>query len=83
MTQKLGGGILYVISQLCLEVYLIQKFVFTDSFNNLFPLNVPVIMLVVIIAAYFVKLLAEFISQTFRTEPYEWNKMLLWKKGNN
>lgn len=77
---KVGGGILFVISQLCLEVYLIQKFVFTDSFNNLFPLNVPVIMLVVIIAAYLVKLLAEFISQTFRTEPYEWNIMLLYKR---
>lgn len=77
---KIVGGILFIVSQLCLEVYLIQKFLFTDSLNNLFPLNVPVIMLVVIIAAYLVKTLAEFISQTFRTEPYEWNKMLLYKR---
>lgn len=77
---KVVGGILFIVSQLCLEVYLIQKFVFTDSFNNLFPLNVPAIMLIVIIAAYLVKLLAEFISQTFRTEPYEWGKMLVYKR---
>jgi hypothetical protein len=77
---KVVGSFIFIVSQLCLEVYLIQKFVFTDSINNLFPWNVPIIMLIVIIAAYFVKVLAEFISQTFRTEPYEWNKMLLYKR---
>ena len=77
---KVGGGIMFIISQLCLEVYLIQKFVFTDTLNTLFPLNVPVIMILVIITAYSVKLVAGFISQTFRAEPYEWNKMLLYKR---
>ena len=76
----IGGIIIYVVSQLCLEVYLIQKFIFTDAYNSLFPLNVLIIMLVVIVAAYVVKMLAEFILQTFRTEPYEWKKMLLWKR---
>ena len=74
---RIMGGVLYVISQLCLEVYLIQKFVFTDAYNHLFPWNIVLIMIVVIIAAYFVKMLSEFITQTFRTEPYEWKKMLL------
>ena len=76
---KYTGNILFVISQLCLEVYLIQKFVFTDAYNHLFPLNVPFIMLCVIILAYFIKIFSNFISQTFRSEPYEWNKMLLHK----
>jgi len=75
-TQILGSG-LFIISQLCLEVYLIQKFVFTDKWNYLFPLNIPLIMIQVIVVAYFVKTLSEFISQTFRTEPYEWGKLLL------
>ena len=66
------------ISKLCLEVYLIQKFVFTDSLNYLFPLNVPIIMIVVIIVAFIVKIIAEFILQTFRTEPYDWKKICLW-----
>lgn len=77
---RVGGGIIYVVSQLCLEVYLIQKFIFTDVYNRFFPFNVFVIMIVVIIAAYIVKMLAEFISQTFKSEPYEWGKMLLWRR---
>lgn len=72
------GGVIFIISQLCLEVYLIQKFVFTDAYNGFFPLNVPVIMLVVILAAYCVKVLAELLSQTFKTEPYNWKRVLLW-----
>lgn len=77
---RVWGCIFYVVSQLCLEVYLIQKFIFTNAFNHIFPLNVPVVMLIVIMSAYVVKMLAELISQTFRTEPYEWNKMLLWRR---
>ena len=71
------GQIVYIVSQLCLDVYLIQKFIFTEALNWLFPLNIPLIMLQVLFAAYFVKMLAEFISQTFKTEPYEWRKLLL------
>ena len=74
------GQIVYIVSQLCLDVYLIQKFIFTDSLNWLFPLNVPIIMLLVIFAAYFVKMLAGFISQSFKSESYEWRKMLLVKR---
>ena len=74
------GQIVYIVSQLCLDVYLIQKFIFTDSLNWLFPLNVPIIMLLVIFAAYLVKMLAEFISQSFKSESYEWRKMLLVKR---
>ena len=76
---KYVGNGLYIISQLCLEVYLIQKFVFTNALNHLFPLNIPVIMVSVIIVAYIIKVISNFISQTFRTEPYEWSKMLLYK----
>lgn len=75
--KKRMGRIVYVVSQLCLEVYLIQKFIFTDQLNSLFPVNIPIIMIVVIAAAYFVKVFSNFISQTFKSEPYEWGKMLL------
>ena len=73
------GNVLYIISQLCLEVYLIQKFVFTDALNSLFPFNIPIIMVCVICVAYLVKVFSNFISQTFRSELYEWGKMLLYK----
>ncbi len=37
-------------------------------------------MLAVILAAYIAKMFAEFISQTFKTEPYEWKKLILKRK---
>lgn len=78
--RKYVGNALYIVSQLCLEVYLVQKFVFTDTLNHIFPWNIPVIMLCVIIVAYMIKIISNFISQTFKTEPYEWCKMLLYKQ---
>lgn len=71
------GNVVYIVSQCCLEVYLIQKYIFTDSLNHLFPLNIPVVMLTVLLAAYIVKTIAEFISQTFKTELYDWGRMLI------
>lgn len=76
---RCAGQVIYIISQCCLEVYLIQKYVFTSELNYMFPLNIIVIMLAVLLMAYIVKTVAEFISQTFKSEPYEWNKMLLRK----
>lgn len=73
--------IVYIISQCCLEVYLIQKYVFTKSLNDIFPLNIVIIMIAVLLMAYIVKVVAELILQTFKTEPYEWKKMLLWKRN--
>ena len=74
-----SGNVIYIVSQLCLEVYLIQKFVFTDVINYLFPLNILIIMFCVIGVAYVIKIFSNFISQTFRSESYEWEKMLLRK----
>ena len=75
--KKIIGRVVYIVSQLCLEVYLIQKFIFTDQLNYLFPINIPIIMIAVIAEAYFVKVFSNFISQTFKSEPYEWNKMMV------
>lgn len=70
--------IVFIISQCCLEVYLIQQYIFTERLNDIFPLNIPIIMIFVLLMAYIVKTVAEFISQTFKSEPYQWGKMLLW-----
>lgn len=74
------GGVVYIISQCCLEAYLIQRYIFTNQLNNIFPLNIPAIMIAVLLVAYIIKAIAEFISQTFKTEPYEWDMMLLRKE---
>lgn len=77
---QICGNIVYVISQLCLEVYLIQKFVFTDKLNFMFPLNIPIIMIAVLLVSYFIKMISEIILQTFRTEPYDWSKVITYKR---
>lgn len=74
------GQLVYIISQCCLEVYLVQKYIFTSALNHIFPLNIIIIMIAVLIMAYVVKTLSVFISQTFKTEPYNWGKMLIIKE---
>jgi peptidoglycan/LPS O-acetylase OafA/YrhL len=70
------GAFLISIGALCLESYLIQTMIITDKWNNIFPFNIPVIMIFVLIAAYFAKLLANLIIQTFDSQPLNWEGVL-------
>lgn len=73
---KVGYFVIRLIGGLCLEVYLIQFFFFTDKLNNIFPLNILIIFGIIVIAAYFARCLSRFISQTFKDNPYEWKKII-------
>jgi hypothetical protein len=72
---KLWHSCVLTISGLCLESYLIQDPFLTDKLNSVFPFNLPIIFVIVLGAAYLVRCVARFISQTFRTEDYEWKKI--------
>lgn len=72
---KIGNWLVFAVSGLCLESYLIQNTLFTGKLNWLFPLNLPIIYIVVLIVAYLVRCIARTFSQTFRTEDYEWKKI--------
>ena len=72
---KYGNAIIRIVSGLCLESYLIQYYLFTDKLNCLFPLNLPIMMLYVLLVAYICRCLARLFSQTFRREEYEWSKV--------
>lgn len=61
---------------LCLEVYLIQFSLITDKFNNIFPLNIPLIFVIVLTAAYLLHILSKLFLQTFKTEPYSVKEIL-------
>ena len=73
---KVGHFIVRFIGGLCLEVYLIQNCLFTDKLNFLFPLNLIIIFIIIVIAAYLVRCLARLISQTFKDAPYDWKKIV-------
>ncbi len=64
--------IIMTISGLCLESYLIQYSVFTTSMNNIFPLNLPIMILIVLLAAYICKCLSRLFIQTFKDMDYNW-----------
>lgn len=70
-----GNWIIMAVGGLCLESYLIQQSLFTDKLNFLFPLNIPLIMLLILVVSYVCRCLARIIIQTFRTEDYEWKKV--------
>lgn len=66
------GPVMKTISGLCLEVYLVQSVLFTDRYNNLFPFNLFIMFVVIIIVAYILRCLARWFSQTFSEGDYEW-----------
>lgn len=70
---KIGGPIVISIGALCLESYLVQKMIITDAWNTLFPWNVPLIMVLVLISAYCVKVIANLIGQIFDSQPLNWH----------
>lgn len=72
-----GKWLIMAIGGLCLESYLIQYSLFTDRLNFLFPLNIPLMMLIVLVGAYLCRCLARVIGQTFKTEDYEWKKVFV------
>ena len=68
----------YYISACCLEIYLCQWWCFDFGSNliHYFPLNVIATFILVFIVAYLVKVFSIFLSQTFKTEKYDWKGMV-------
>lgn len=75
---KWGNVIVMFVGGLCLESYLIQYSLFTDKMNGIWPLNLLVIVLAILLCSYVVRCAARLFGQTFRTEPYEWKKVFCW-----
>lgn len=72
---KYGNLVIMLVSGLCLESYLIQHYLFTDKLNGLFPLNIPLLMLIILFVSYVCRCLAKIFSQTFGAEEYDWKKV--------
>lgn len=70
------GHIVYIVSALCLEIYVVQKLIISDCLNCIFPINIPVLMICIIFVAYALRILSNFIRQTFDSNPYCWNEMV-------
>ena len=73
---KTGNFIIRFIGGLCLEIYLVQSYLFTDKMNSFFPLNILIMFIIIIFVAFLTRCLARIISQTFTNTPYEWRKII-------
>ena len=74
--RKWPHRIMYSVSALCLEIYVCQGFVFNTSWNHLFPLNILINFVMVVVLAYCVKVASNWFSQTFKDEDYDWKRMV-------
>jgi hypothetical protein len=73
------GWAIRVISELTLEVYLVQYVLFTDRFNQIFPLNLLLIYLLIFCLAYLLKVLSRIVALLFNEKPIDF--AALWRIG--
>lgn len=70
-----AGWPIKLIGGLCLEIYLVQTSLFTDKMNAIFPLNLVVMFVIIVLAAYILRCGARLFSQTFKDMDYDWKAM--------
>ena len=73
--KPLWGNIVYAISALTLEIYLVQYALFTDIMNFMFPFNLPVMYLMIFALAYVLKCLSQIFTQFFGGGEFEIKKI--------
>lgn len=76
-TTKIIGWIIALISSLTLEIYMIQFSLITDRWNELFPLNLLIIFVLITFIAYILKTTSRIFSQTFSENRYDWRAIFL------
>lgn len=74
------GGAITLIGSLCLEIYLIQGSLFTDKMNSIFPLNIIIMFVIILIAAYILRCFSRWFSQTFDKQR-DYNYKEIFKTG--
>lgn len=72
----IGGFLVRLVGGLCLEIYLVQGMVFSDKLNFMFPLNIPIFFVFVVVAAYLLRCFARIWSQTFKDGDYDWKSVV-------
>lgn len=73
---KCVGIVMRAISGLCLEVYMVQYALFTDEFNKIFPFNLLLMFVIILVVAYFLRCLSRWFSQTFKDGDYDWMEIV-------
>lgn len=64
------------ISGLCLESYIVQTVLFTDKMNSIFPLNIIITMIAILVLAYIVRSIGRIFVQIFSKENFDWKAII-------
>lgn len=77
-SKPIAHNLMYWISAMCLEIYLCQTDVMSIGVETIkiFPINVFITFVAIFILAYIVKIIGNFLIQTFKTEEYDWKKII-------
>jgi len=70
--KKIASWVIGIVATLTLEIYLVQFSLFTDKMNAIFPLNLPIMFVIIVAVAYLVKVVSRIFSQTFSENKYDW-----------
>ena len=75
--RTISGWLIKAIGGLCLEIYLVQPFVRTTALNYLFPFNLLILFVAIVIVAYICRVIGRWFQQTFSSEDgYDWKSIL-------
>ena len=76
LMNKKVGNYLTIVSSMCLEIYIVQVSCMTDIMNNLFPFNIFILFVFIVIVAYVTRLLGRLLLQLFQTEDIDWKYLV-------
>ena len=71
-----NGLCLRFVSGLCLESYIVQMALMTDKLNFLFPINILLIFIIILVIAYITRSIGIIILQIFQKEDFEWKSVV-------
>lgn len=74
--KRLIGWCIKFIGGLCLEIYLVQSSLFTDKMNSIFPLNLFIMFVIIVLAAYILRCASRIFSQIFKEGDMNWKAIL-------
>ena len=71
------GKLIRFIAALTLEIYLVGFVLCITSLNNIFPFNIIIVFGIIVLVAYVVKVISNFVVQTFDKNRYNWKQMVV------
>ena len=71
------GKLIRFIAALTLEIYLVGFVLCITSLNDIFPFNLIIVFGIIVMVAYVVKVISNFVIQTFDKDPYNWKQMVV------